>query len=97
MAKAKNSKVTKTQLISELAESNQISNANAERFLNSFIEIVTNNLKKGNEVAITGFGTFKKTKRKARKGVNPKTRESINIPASTTVSFKTGKTLKDSV
>jgi DNA-binding protein HU-beta len=90
-------KVTKTQLIAQLAENLDISQAQAEKYLNSFIQVVTDNLAKDNEVTITGFGSFKKTKRKARKGVNPKTREEIKIPASTTVSFKTGKTLKDSV
>lgn len=90
-------KVTKTQLISQIAEKNEVSQAQAEKFLNSFVACVTENLVSDKEVTITGFGTFKKTTRKARKGVNPKTGESINIPESTTVSFKTGKTLKDAV
>jgi DNA-binding protein HU-beta len=90
-------KVTKTQLIAQLADKNGISQAQAEKFLNSFVSVVTSDLVSGKEVTITGFGTFKKTTRKARKGVNPKTGESISIPASTTVSFKTGKTLKDAV
>jgi nucleoid DNA-binding protein len=48
-------------------------------------------------VNITGFGVFKKITRKARKGVNPKTREAMQIPASTSVSYKVGKTLKEAV
>lgn len=94
---ASNNKVTKTALIAQIADSMQVSQSQAEKFLNVFIETVTNNLKKGTEVTITGFGTFRKTQRKARKGVNPKTGESMNIAASTSVSFKTGKTLKEAV
>jgi DNA-binding protein HU-beta len=94
---ASTNKVTKTALIAQIADKMQISQSQAEKFLNMFIETVTDNLKKGTEVTITGFGTFRKTNRKARKGVNPKTGESMNIAASTSVSFKTGKTLKEAV
>lgn len=90
-------KVTKTALISQIAEKSQVSQAQAEKLVNAFIDVVTKNLKKGNEVTVTGFGTWRKTNRKARKGVNPKTGESMNIAASTSVSFKTGKTLKEAV
>ncbi len=94
---SKNTKVTKTSLVQEIATSLGISKTQAENFLNSFIDIVTNNLKKGNEITITGFGTFKKTVRQARQGVNPQTREKIQIPESVTVSFKAGRTLKSSM
>jgi len=94
---ASNTKVTKTALIAQIADKMQISQSQAEKFLNVFIETVTGNLKKGTEVTITGFGTFRKTSRKARKGVNPKTGEPMDIAASTSVSFKTGKTLKEAV
>jgi nucleoid DNA-binding protein len=94
---ASSNKVTKTALIAQIADKMQISQSQAEKFLNVFIETVTANLKKGTEVTITGFGTFRKTNRKARKGVNPKTGEPMDIAASTSVSFKTGKTLKEAV
>ena len=94
---AKSTKVTKTILVQEIATKLGISKTQAEKFINTFIDIITDSVKKGNEVTITGFGTFKKTTRKARQGVNPQTREKINIPASTTVSFKAGRTLKSAV
>jgi DNA-binding protein HU-beta len=90
-------KVTKTGLIEILADKNDISKAKAEEFLASFIDTITENLKKDTEVTITGFGTFKKTKRKARNGVNPKTGAKIKIAASTTASFKPGKNLKENI
>lgn len=93
----KTSKVTKTILVQEIATSLGVSKAQAEKFVNTFIEIVTDSVKQGQEVIITGFGTFKKTTRRARQGVNPQTREKIQIPASTTVSFKAGRTLKGAV
>ncbi len=94
---ANNNKVTKTILVQEIANSLGISKAQAEKFVNAFIDIITDSVKKGNEVTITGFGTFKKTTRQARQGVNPQTREKIEIPESTTVSFKAGRTLKSAV
>ncbi len=94
---ANNNKVTKTQLIEILASDLDISKAQAEKFLSSFIDTITKNLKSGKEVTITGFGTFKKTKRKARNGVNPKTGEKIKIAASVNASFKPGKNLKENI
>lgn len=94
---AKNTVVNRTELIEELSMKMGVSKAQAEKFLNTFIDTITSQLKKGNEVNITGFGKFRVAQRKARKGVNPKTREPMQIAASTSVSFKVGKTLKDSV
>ena len=62
-----------------------------------FFETITKALKKGDEVAITGFGTFKVAKRAARQGINPKTGEKISIAATTVPKFKAGKLLKDAV
>jgi DNA-binding protein HU-beta len=94
---ASSTKVTKTALIAKIADKLEVSQSQSEKFLNTFIEVVTENLKAGNEITITGFGTFKRTTRKARKGVNPKTGAPMDIAASTSVSFKTGKTLKEAV
>ena len=90
-------KVGKTQLIQAIAKDTDMSQASVERMLNSFVEQITSNLKKGDNVTITGFGTFKATKTKARTGVNPQTREKIQIPASIRVSFSAGQTLKNEV
>lgn len=62
-----------------------------------FFATITKALSKGEEVAITGFGTFKTVKRAARMGINPKTSERIQIPAMTKPKFSAGKLLKDAV
>ena len=61
------------------------------------LDIITKTLARGEEVALTGFGTFKVAKRAARAGVNPKTGEKIQIAAKTLPKFKAGKGLKDAV
>ena len=90
-------KVNRTQLIEAIADDMGVSKAQAERFLNSFVQTVMDHVIKGNDINITGFGSFKKVQRKARKGVNPKTGEPLDIPATNSVSFKVGKTFKESV
>ncbi len=62
-----------------------------------FFATITNALKKGDEVGITGFGTFKVVKRAARQGVNPKTGEKIQIKAANKPKFTAGKLLKEAV
>jgi len=90
-------KVNKTELIEALAADMGISKSQAEKFLNSFVDVITEKLTAGYEVNITGFGVFKVVTRAARTGVNPKTREPMQIPASTSVTYKVGKTLKEAV
>jgi DNA-binding protein HU-beta len=97
MTNTTNPKVTKTLFISQVAEKAGVSQVASEKLINSMIEVIEVNLKKGNSVAITGFGTFKKTIRKARNGINPKTQQKMKIAESTSVSFKAGKTLKEAV
>lgn len=94
---AKNKKVNRTELIEALAAELGVSKAQSERFLNGFVSVVTGKLANGYDVNITGFGVFKVVTRAARKGVNPKTGEAIKIPASTSVAYKVGKTLKEAV
>ena len=65
--------------------------------LASMIDVITTELKKGREVNVTGFGAFKVSSRAARNGVNPRTRESIKIPAMNSPVFRAGKTLKEAV
>ncbi len=97
MSTVSNSKVTKTVFIAQVADKAGVSQASTEKLLNSMIEVIETNLKGDHPVAITGFGTFKRTTRKARKGINPKTQEKMMIPESTSVNFKPGKTLKEAV
>ena len=87
----------KQDLIKALATKASSSQDAAGKFLNAFIEITTAELKKGGEVNVTGFGAFKVSKRAARKGVNPRTKAKITIPAMKSPVFRAGKTLKEAV
>ncbi|MAF80234.1 DNA-binding protein HU [bacterium] len=69
----------------------------AQDAVEAVFSTITDTLSKGEEVAVTGFGTFRTTKRAARMGVNPKTGERIQIAASIAAKFKAGKLLKDAV
>jgi len=90
--------VKKTELVEKMAKDAGISKASAGIALNSFIAGVTQALKKKDgKVTLIGFGTFSKSRRKARKGRNPQTGETIQIKASNVIKFKAGKTLKDAV
>jgi DNA-binding protein HU-beta len=89
--------LNKTAFIAALAEHSGEPRAVVARFLESFIQVTTANLKKGNDVGITGFGSFKTGKRAARVGRNPSSGEKIKIAASKTVRFSAGATLKASI
>jgi len=69
----------------------------AEAAIDAFLEAITRSLKKKEVVSLVGFGTFAVKKRKARKGVNPKTREEIKIPAKMVPIFRPGKGLREAV
>lgn len=90
--------MTKGDLIAAAADAAGITKKDAGVALDAILEAITGSLAKGNNVTITGFGTFRVSKRAARKGVNPRNpEESIQIPAMTLPAFKAGKTLKDAV
>jgi DNA-binding protein HU-beta len=90
--------MNKQDLIGVVADAGDLSKAKAGDVLDAVFEAITKALsKKGGEVRLVGFGTFSTSKRKAGKGRNPRTGEEIKIPATTTVRFKAGKALKDSV
>ncbi len=89
--------MNKSELIAALAEKMEVSKKEAEKFLESFINAITESLKKGKDVALTGFGTFSAKKRAARNGINPKTGEKIKIKATVVPKFKAGKGLKDAL
>ena len=69
----------------------------AEAVVDAVFDAITKSLSKGEEVALTGFGTFKVSRRAARQGVNPRTGEKIQIAAKTVPKFSAGKSLKDAV
>ena len=90
--------MTKAELVEKMAKDAGISKAAANQALDSFVDSVKKALKKKDgKVTLVGFGTFSKVRRKARKGSNPQTGETIKIKASTTVKFKPGKALKDAI
>ncbi|MBQ9387960.1 MAG: HU family DNA-binding protein [Lachnospiraceae bacterium] len=89
--------MNKTELIDAIAKKAEISKKDAEKALKAFTETVTAQLKKGDKVTLVGFGTFEVVKRAARKGINPRTKESIKIKASKAPKFKAGKALKDAI
>lgn len=90
--------MNKIELIEKLAERAGLTKQAAEHALNTLTEIITELLKDGKEVTITGFGTFSAKFRSARKGVNPQNpKEIIDMPAVTVPKFKAGKALKDAL
>ena len=89
--------MNKGDLIEAVAKDLKESKAAAERAVNSVLKNMTKGLKKDKKVQLVGFGTFDVRKRKARKGRNPQTGETINIKASKTVGYKAGQALKGSI
>ncbi len=86
--------MTKADLVEKMAKDARVSKAAAGKALDSFIEGVVKSVKKGNKVALVGFGTFSVSKRKARTGRNPQTGKPIQIPARKVPKFSAGKTFK---
>lgn len=89
--------MTKAELVGLMAKKASIGKGKAEDALNAFIDAVTGALKKGNRLALTGFGTFSVSNRKARMGRNPQTGAQIKIKATKVPKFSAGKTLKEAV
>ncbi len=89
--------MNKAELIDSVASAASLSKADAAKAVDALIDVVADTLKKGDQVTVVGFGTFLVRKRDARSGRNPRTGETIQIPASNVPSFKAGKALKDAV
>ena len=89
--------MNKTEMIAALAEKTGLAKKEAEKALNAFTAIIEEELKKGEKVTLTGFGTFEARERAAREGVNPQTKEKITIAAAKAPAFKAGKALKDAL
>ena len=87
----------KAELIAAIAEKANLSKKDAEKALAAVLETVEGALVAGDKVALVGFGTFEVRTRNARTGRNPRTKETITIPASKQPVFKAGKALKDAV
>jgi DNA-binding protein HU-beta len=89
--------MTKGELIASVGKEAKISKASAEKAINAFTNTVMKALKKGDKLALTGFGTFSVAKRRARTGRNPQTGKEIKIPATRVAKFKAGNLLKSAV
>jgi DNA-binding protein HU-beta len=89
--------VNKSELIDAIASGADISKASAGRALDSMVDTITESLRKGDPVALVGFGTFSVKDRAARQGRNPQTGATIQIAAAKVPGFKAGKGLKDAV
>jgi DNA-binding protein HU-beta len=89
--------MTKAELVEKMAGDADISKAAAGKALDSLIDAVVKTVKKGNKVALVGFGTFSVSKRKARTGRNPQTGATIKIAARKVPKFSAGKSFKDAV
>jgi DNA-binding protein HU-beta len=89
--------MTKAELVEKMAKDADISKAAAGKTLESLIDAIVKTVKKGNKVALVGFGTFSVSKRKARTGRNPQTGATIKIAARKVPRFAAGKAFKDAV
>lgn len=89
--------MNKQDLAAAVADSAQLTKSDATKAVDAILDVITTALKKGGDVRLAGFGTFRVAKRAARVGRNPQTGAAINIPASKQPKFSAGKSLKDSV
>ncbi len=89
--------MNKAQLVEHVSKSTSLTKTDVEAVLNSSFELIKKSVKKGDDVTLVGFGTFTKTKSKARAGRNPQTGKEIKIPAMTVPKFRPGKEFKAAV
>lgn len=89
--------MTRDSLLDQMAAKLGTSKKGADDAVRAFTDIVTSALSAGDEVTLTGFGSFKVSNRAARQGVNPRTGEKLQVPAMKVPKFKAGKALKDAV
>ena len=89
--------MNKSELITAMAERAELSKKDTEKALQAFVDVISDELVKGEKIQIVGFGTFEVVERKEREGKKPGTDEIITIPASKSPKFKAGKALKDKV
>ena len=89
--------MNKAELVEKVANQVGLTKKNVGSIVDAFIETVRDSLSKGEKVTLVGFGTFQVTEKKARRGVNPQTKESIQIPAKKVPKFRPGKDLREKV
>ncbi len=89
--------VNKDALVDAISSKTDLSKKDVEMVIESLMEKITEEIRTGNKVTLTGFGTFKTSARAAREGINPQTKAKIQIPAMTVPKFTAGKALKEAV
>jgi DNA-binding protein HU-beta len=89
--------MNKSELITAVAQKSGLTKKDSEAAIDSFVSVIEETLAKDEKVVLVGFGTFETRHRAARKGRNPQTKETIDIPASKAPVFKAGKSLKEKV
>lgn len=89
--------MNKTEFITAVAEKSGLSKADAKKAVDAFVETVSDEMKAGGKISLLGFGSFSVTEKAARKGVNPKTKQPIEIAARKAIKFKPGAELNDKV
>ncbi len=89
--------MNKAELIEAVAKTAKLTKVDTEMVLNTALDTIKKSVKKGEDVTLIGFGTFTRSKRKARIGRNPQTGKEIKIPAMTVPKFRPGREFKDSV
>jgi nucleoid DNA-binding protein len=89
--------MNKDALVSEIAGKTDLSKKDIELMIDTMTEVITAAIKEGKKVTLTGFGTFRLSKRAERIGINPQTKEKITIPAMNVPKFTAGKVLKETV
>jgi DNA-binding protein HU-beta len=85
--------MNKSELIDAIAQQSGLSKVDSKKALDATLDAISSEIKKGGKVVLVGFGTFSVSERSARKGINPRTKKAINIPAKKTAKFKPGSTL----
>jgi DNA-binding protein HU-beta len=89
--------MNKAELISAIAEKSGLSKINSRKALEAFVTSLTESLEKGDRIPLIGFGTFLVVERQARTGINPTTKQLIQIPARKVVKFKAGTELSEKI
>lgn len=89
--------MNKSELISSISSASGLTKTDSEKALNAFISTVYSSLKSGKEIRLVGFGTFSSSKRAATTAINPRTRQTIKVPARKVAKFKAGKALQEAV
>ncbi len=89
--------MTKTELVERLAEQAGVTKTSATRLLDAFVVAVTDALKQGDKITLTGLGSFKTSQRKERTARNPHTGEEITVPARTAPVFRASRAMKESI